>query len=608
MSARPAAARHQAARCSPCREGAVHALDRAGLRVAAAGLDGVDRVARRRRGSCPSCSGSRPVCSCSTKRIRSTPGRISAAEEVRRRAESTSTVVAVPALTTRQARPGSQRARRDQRRPAVGAELLGPLVAAASRRSARRSPCSHSGSASKMLVQLTSSWCAPSPATLEMTMRSGFVVRRRERVDVVARGGELDQRHGGDARPAAAAVVPAPLDARIAGVDGEDHAGLAETTRPLRTVAHAAARAQAQRAVWARGRRRCRSRCARRRGARAGAGRRARAARASRRANARRSPRARRPRSAASTSRADRGDDRVALGRRAHQLVERGDAAAQARAESRAPAAVDADADHGEHARRPATRVSTRMPPSFAPHAAADQQVVRPLERDLARRRARAARAPRRRRRERQPGELARRAAQRRSEREGRRRRRAPTVPAPAAPAAARGLLVRGEQHRLARHRSASSSALVEVQRSSTRTSSAGTRICACRRAGPCRSLRGCAKAKSRPGAASNSARVYSWLRRGEDLRRGAVLDHAALRHHRDVVADLRRDAQVVRDEQHRQVAGASRISSSSASTCACTETSSADTASSAISSSGSMASARAMQMRWRWPPENWCG
>jgi len=29
------------------------------------------------------------------------------------------------------------------------------------------------GSASKMLVQFTSSWCAPSPATLAMMMRSG---------------------------------------------------------------------------------------------------------------------------------------------------------------------------------------------------------------------------------------------------------------------------------------------------------------------------------------------------------------------------------------------------------------------------------------------------
>jgi len=33
---------------------------------------------------------------------------------------------------------------------------------------------SHCGSASKMLVQFTSNWCAPSPATLEMMMRAGF--------------------------------------------------------------------------------------------------------------------------------------------------------------------------------------------------------------------------------------------------------------------------------------------------------------------------------------------------------------------------------------------------------------------------------------------------
>src|SRR5205823_12637709 len=63
----------------------------------------------------------------------------------------------------------------------------------------------------------------------------GVLVRGRKRVDVVARGGELDERHGGDARPVCA-VMPAPLDARIPGVDGEDHAGLAESTRPLRTA------------------------------------------------------------------------------------------------------------------------------------------------------------------------------------------------------------------------------------------------------------------------------------------------------------------------------------------------------------------------------------
>ncbi len=37
----------------------------------------------------------------------------------------------------------------------------------------------------------------------------------------------------------------------------------------------------------------------------------------------------------------------------------------------------------------------------------------------------------------------------------------------------------------------------------------------------------------------------------GQHLRRRALFDDAAMLHHRDVVADLRRDAQIVGDEQH---------------------------------------------------------
>lgn len=43
-------------------------------------------------------------------------------------------------------------------------------------------------------------------------------------------------------------------------------------------------------------------------------------------------------------------------------------------------------------------------------------------------------------------------------------------------------------------------------------------------------------------------------LRRAEDSVRGAVFNDPPLRHHRELVADLRRDAQVVGDEEHRQV------------------------------------------------------
>ena len=43
-------------------------------------------------------------------------------------------------------------------------------------------------------------------------------------------------------------------------------------------------------------------------------------------------------------------------------------------------------------------------------------------------------------------------------------------------------------------------------------------------------------------------------LRIGIDARRRAVFDDFAVAHHRDAVAHLRRDAQVMRDEQHREI------------------------------------------------------
>src|SRR5690606_38005491 len=61
----------------------------------------------------------------------------------------------------------------------------------------------------------------------------GIRVRHGKRVYMIAGGGELDEWNRGNACPAAA-VVPAPLDPRITGVDGENHSGLARTTRPLR--------------------------------------------------------------------------------------------------------------------------------------------------------------------------------------------------------------------------------------------------------------------------------------------------------------------------------------------------------------------------------------
>ncbi len=419
------------------------------------------RGARTKR---PSCSGSRPVCSCSTNRIRSTPGRISPPRNSPS-ADSTSAVVAVPALTTRHA-PDVQRARRDQRRPAVGPELLGPVVTA--RHAAalglafqpQRLGVEDARPVDQQLVRAFAGHVRDHDAL-------GVLVRRGERIDVVVRRGELDQRDGGQARPAAA-VVPAPLDARIARVDGEDHA--ADTTRPLRTVRSATARAQLQRAV--------------RRQSIGAAGDHAPVGQPHAQAlpgvGVQRGPVAAEGLEAAGLEGAqrlqqlapERGDDRIARGQRVQQPVERGDAAPQARAQSRHRAVVHADADH----RDAAGALRARLDQDAAELGAAHQQVVGPLERRL-RGAERAQRAHHGQAGDdRQSAQFAHRAAQRQRQREqhpgaGR------AVPAAPAPAAAGALLVRGEQHRMRLTSCARSSVLVDVQRPSTRTSAPGTRI-----------------------------------------------------------------------------------------------------------------------------------
>jgi putative ABC transport system ATP-binding protein len=83
----------------------------------------------------------------------------------------------------------------------------------------------------------------------------------------------------------------------------------------------------------------------------------------------------------------------------------------------------------------------------------------------------------------------------------------------------------------------------------------------------------------------------------GEEVRAGASLDDPAAIHHRDPIADVLDQAQVVRDEQVGQLQR-SCSSSSRLTTCAWTETSSADTGSSAMTSDGLSASARARPMR----------
>ena len=95
--------------------------------------------------------------------------------------------------------------------------------------------------------------------------------------------------------------------------------------------------------------------------------------------------------------------------------------------------------------------------------------------------------------------------------------------------------------------------------------------------------------------------------RAGVERVRRPDLDDLAEVHHRDAVADVLHDRQVVGDEQVRQPEPLAQVLSRLR-TCAWIETSRAETGSSQTMNSGSTASARAMPMRWRWPPENSCG
>ena len=112
------------------------------------------------------------------------------------------------------------------------------------------------------------------------------------------------------------------------------------------------------------------------------------------------------------------------------------------------------------------------------------------------------------------------------------------------------------------------------------------------------------------PIAAGGGGSTAIWCIRASARRRlfGRTLSDApaTLAHHRGIGTDLRRHAQIVGDEQHREVESLADPRRAIPAPASAPTQSSAETASSAISSSGSMASARAMQMRRRWPPENW--
>ena len=84
-------------------------------------------------------------------------------------------------------------------------------------------------------------------------------------------------------------------------------------------------------------------------------------------------------------------------------------------------------------------------------------------------------------------------------------------------------------------------------------------------------------------------------------------LDDLAQVHHRDAIAHVAHDRQVVGDEDEAQLVLVLELASRF-STWAWMLTSSAETGSSSTITFGRKPSARAMPMRWRWPPENSCG
>jgi hypothetical protein len=135
--------------------------------------------------------------------------------------------------------------------------------------------------------------------------------------------------------------------------------------------------------------------------------------------------------------------DQVARRQWREQLLQRDHRASQARGRLRLRTAVQADADH----RQGAARGRPRLDQHPAELGAARHQVVRPLQRHVAR--AQPAQRPRRgdADRERQPRALAQAAGEPHPQREGQARaaRREPAPPAPPAP---RGLQLGGEQHR----------------------------------------------------------------------------------------------------------------------------------------------------------------
>ena len=94
----------------------------------------------------------------------------------------------------------------------------------------------------------------------------------------------------------------------------------------------------------------------------------------------------------------------------------------------------------------------------------------------------------------------------------------------------------------------------------------------------------------------------------GEQRLDRRLLDDLPGVHHRDPVAEVGNHAEVVGDEQDRQVRARAGARGADRGSAAWTVTSRAVVGSSAISSFGSQMSAIAIMTRWRMPPESWCG
>ena len=97
-------------------------------------------------------------------------------------------------------------------------------------------------------------------------------------------------------------------------------------------------------------------------------------------------------------------------------------------------------------------------------------------------------------------------------------------------------------------------------------------------------------------------------LRALDDVHGRALLDDPAQVHHRDAVAQRPREAEVVRDEDEREVAAPLELDAGRRGSESAPRRRASRPARRRSGPSGSSTSAAAIATRWRWPPESWCG